>query len=108
MITNTDENSRIDDGATKFLKAMKKYFVEKENLSHSCTTTLVRTFILLSSLLPITYKERMSLYFLCHFQNDQQVIQPSLLACLLGVPQLQKPLLEVILPALSEASFSNA
>jgi hypothetical protein len=41
MISNSDENSRIEDGATKFLKAMKNYFKFKQNLIHSCTTTMV-------------------------------------------------------------------
>lgn len=41
MTCNTDANSRIDDGATKFLKSMKKYFATTTNLTHACTTTLV-------------------------------------------------------------------
>jgi hypothetical protein len=39
---NNDENSRIENETEKFLKAIDAYFIVKDNLKHSLTTTLVR------------------------------------------------------------------
>ncbi|CAL8096504.1 unnamed protein product [Orchesella dallaii] len=75
---NDDEMSRIETDASKFLKALNAYLSEKPNFVSSMKPT----------------------------KHETELIQPSLLHCLLGIDILQPHVLKIVMPILGEASFS--